>query len=52
MPVVRNPALTTRDVRRQAQALLPGSEVRRLVFWRYLLLWRKPASLDTVGGSF
>jgi SAM-dependent methyltransferase len=42
MPVVDG-TLTTRQVRRQASALLPGAQVRRLVFWRYLLLWHKPA---------
>jgi hypothetical protein len=29
-------------VRQQASALLPGAHVRRLIFWRYLLLWQKP----------
>jgi SAM-dependent methyltransferase len=43
MPVVLDPSLTTRQVRRQAAALLPGARVRRLVFWRYLLVWHKPA---------
>lgn len=42
MPVVLDPSLTTRQVRQQASALLPGVYVRRLVFWRYLLLWQKP----------
>jgi SAM-dependent methyltransferase len=42
MPVVLEPLLTTRDVREQALALLPGASVRRLVFWRYFLLWHKP----------
>ena len=42
MPVLDG-TLTTREVRRQASALLPGAKVRRLVFWRYSLLWRKPA---------
>ncbi len=42
MPVVVDPPLTTRDVRRIATGLLPGARVRRLVFWRYLLVWRKP----------
>jgi SAM-dependent methyltransferase len=42
MPVVLDPSLTTRQVRRQASALLPGAYVRRLVFWRYFLLWQKP----------
>jgi SAM-dependent methyltransferase len=43
MPVVLDPALTTRQARQEATALLPGAQVRRLLFWRYLLLWRKPA---------
>ena len=42
MPVVLDPSLTTRQVRQRASALLPGARVRRLVFWRYFLLWRKP----------
>jgi SAM-dependent methyltransferase len=42
MPMVLSPPLTTRDVREQARALLPGATVRRLVFWRYFLLWYKP----------
>jgi len=43
MPVVMAPLLSTRQVRRQVAALLPGAQVRRLVFWRYFLLWQKPA---------
>ncbi|KZM73639.1 class I SAM-dependent methyltransferase [Nocardia terpenica] len=43
MPKFMDPADTTRAVRRRAAALLPGAQVRRLVFWRYLLVWRKPA---------
>jgi SAM-dependent methyltransferase len=42
MPVILDPSLTTRRVRQQASALLPGAHVRRLVFWRYFLLWQKP----------
>jgi SAM-dependent methyltransferase len=42
MPVVLDPSLTTRQVRQQASALLPGAHVRRLMFWRYFLLWQKP----------
>jgi SAM-dependent methyltransferase len=42
MPVILDPTLTTRQVRQQASAVLPGAQVRRLVFWRYFLLWRKP----------
>jgi SAM-dependent methyltransferase len=43
MPVVMDPQLTTRQVANQASALLPGVRVRRLLFWRYLLRWQKPA---------
>ncbi|HEX4661544.1 MAG TPA: class I SAM-dependent methyltransferase [Streptosporangiaceae bacterium] len=42
MPVVLDPSLSTRQVRQQASALLPGAHVRRLIFWRYFLLWQKP----------
>ena len=42
MPVVLDPPLTTRSIRISANSVLPGSHVRRLVFWRYLLTWRKP----------
>lgn len=41
MPV-RDPDLTFRHVRRQARAELPGVHVRRLLLWRYLLVWHKP----------
>lgn len=43
MPVVLDPPLTTRQVREQVATILPGARVRRLVFWRYSLVWRKPA---------
>jgi 2-polyprenyl-3-methyl-5-hydroxy-6-metoxy-1,4-benzoquinol methylase len=43
MPI-RDPKLTTRQVREQAGAVLPGAQVRRLLLWRYLVLWRKPPS--------
>jgi len=46
MPVVLDPVLTTHQVRDQASALLPGSHVRRLIFWRYFLLWQKPIRPD------
>ncbi|WP_069164846.1 class I SAM-dependent methyltransferase [Nocardia altamirensis] len=42
MPVVLDPPLTTRQVRQQVRALLPGARVRRLVYWRYSLVWHKP----------
>ena len=38
------PELTVRQVRRQAQAVLPGARVRRLLFWRYLLEWDRPTT--------
>jgi len=40
MPVV-DPRLTIREVRSEASVLLPGARVRRLLFWRYLLIWHK-----------
>ncbi len=43
MPI-HNPTLTTRQVRAQASAALPGSKVRRLVLWRYLLTWQRPTA--------
>ncbi|WP_238847341.1 class I SAM-dependent methyltransferase [Nocardia arthritidis] len=43
MPVLLDPPLATRQVREYAAALLPGAQVRRLVFWRYFLLWHKPS---------
>jgi SAM-dependent methyltransferase len=42
MPV-QDGTLTTREVRAQARAVLPGVRVRRLLFFRYLLVWQKPA---------
>jgi SAM-dependent methyltransferase len=42
MPVADG-TLTTREVRAQAGAVLPGVRVRRLLFFRYLLVWQKPA---------
>ncbi|OBG22811.1 class I SAM-dependent methyltransferase [Mycobacterium sp. 852002-51057_SCH5723018] len=42
MPKVLDPPLTTRRAREIAAATLPGAQVRRLLFWRYLLLWRRP----------
>jgi SAM-dependent methyltransferase len=47
MPVVMDPPLTNREVADLAAALLPGVLVRRLLFWRYLLIWRKPITQDT-----
>jgi SAM-dependent methyltransferase len=41
MPV-RDPVLTTGEVRARAGTVLPGVRVRRRVFWRYSLVWRRP----------
>jgi SAM-dependent methyltransferase len=38
---VRQPVTPLTEIRREAAALLPGATVRRLLFWRYLLLYRK-----------
>jgi SAM-dependent methyltransferase len=35
--------LSLGEVRRVAAELLPGARLRRLLFWRYALRWRKPA---------
>lgn len=43
MPKVFNPPLTTRQAREVMVAALPSAHVRRLLFWRYFLLWRRPA---------
>ena len=42
MPKVVDPPLTTRQAREVAAGILPCCRVRRLLFWRYLLLWRRP----------
>jgi len=42
MPVVMDPPLTTREVSTLASKVLPGVKVRRLLFWRYSLMWTKP----------
>lgn len=47
MPVVMDPPLTTREVANQAAEVLPGARVRRLLFWRYLLIWQKPIAPDS-----
>ena len=41
MPM-RAPQLTIRQVRQQAAGVLPGVRVRRLLLWRYLLVWSRP----------
>ncbi|RBQ14347.1 class I SAM-dependent methyltransferase [Spongiactinospora rosea] len=36
---VHRPAMSLPEIRRAAARLLPGASVRRLLFWRYLLLY-------------
>src|SRR6516164_3334322 len=42
MPKVVDAPLTTRQAREVTAATLPCGDVHRLLFWRYLLLWRRP----------
>ncbi|MFF2330048.1 MULTISPECIES: class I SAM-dependent methyltransferase [unclassified Streptomyces] len=37
---VSRPAVPLVEIRREAAALLPGCHIRRLLFWRYLLVFR------------
>ncbi len=32
------------DIAREAQPIVPGAKLRRRLFWRYTLVWRKPAT--------
>jgi SAM-dependent methyltransferase len=43
-PVV-DATMTLASVRATAADILPGAVARRLLLWRYLLTWRKPAAL-------
>jgi hypothetical protein len=40
---IRPPTMTYGQVRRAADRLLPGATFRRLLLFRYALIWRKPA---------
>ena len=42
-PIVWPPPSTYRYIRRLARRLLPGSRYRRHLYWRYSLVWTKPA---------
>ncbi|MFE5072639.1 class I SAM-dependent methyltransferase [Streptomyces halstedii] len=37
---VRQPVMSLLQIRREAAVLLPGCSIRRLLFWRYLLVFR------------
>lgn len=41
-PAVAEPAMTLPEIRAAAADLLPGAAIRRLLFWRYLLLFTEP----------
>ena len=45
-PPLRDPQMTLAEIRETAKKLLPGVRIRRLLLWRYLLVWRKPAQID------
>lgn len=40
---VRDPVETLPEIRAEAARRLPGARVRRLLFWRYSLVWTRPA---------
>lgn len=42
-PTLWPPPETYSGMRRKARAVLPGSSFRRLVLWRYSLIWTKPS---------
>ncbi|WP_055488228.1 bifunctional 2-polyprenyl-6-hydroxyphenol methylase/3-demethylubiquinol 3-O-methyltransferase UbiG [Streptomyces sp. WMMB 322] len=39
-PPVKQPGMTLSRIHSEAAVLLPGSRIRRLLFWRYLLVFR------------
>jgi 2-polyprenyl-3-methyl-5-hydroxy-6-metoxy-1,4-benzoquinol methylase len=39
---LREPAETLREIRAACEAILPGCRLRRRLFFRYSLVWRKP----------
>jgi len=44
-PALRiDPDMTYAEIKRTSKAVLPGVAVRRRLFFRYTLLWRKPSS--------
>jgi SAM-dependent methyltransferase len=48
-PVV-DPTMTLPEIRREADALLPGATILRHLLWRYSLTWVKPA-VTVAGGA-
>lgn len=39
---VMQPSMPLPQIKREAATLLPGARIRRLLFWRYLLVYRRP----------
>ncbi|MFE1320052.1 class I SAM-dependent methyltransferase [Kitasatospora phosalacinea] len=46
---VAPPRMTYTETRREAAVLLPGFRMRRLLFWRYLLVYRAPGAPNAPG---
>jgi ubiquinone/menaquinone biosynthesis C-methylase UbiE len=44
----REPTLSLAQIRESASSSLPGVQVERRLYWRYSLLWRKPATPSRV----
>jgi 2-polyprenyl-3-methyl-5-hydroxy-6-metoxy-1,4-benzoquinol methylase len=42
--VARPPTMSYADIAREAAQIMPGAKLRRRLFWRYTLVWRKPAA--------
>jgi SAM-dependent methyltransferase len=47
---IMDPEMSWREVRAEAARLLPGVRYRRLLLWRYSLLWRKPRIISGHAG--
>ena len=48
---IRDPAMTLSEIRRGAEALLPGATIQRHVLWRYSMIWVRPAENGDYGGN-
>lgn len=46
---VKPPEMPLEEIRRAAGELLPGASIRRLLFWRYLLVYRKDQVIQRAG---
>ncbi|QBI52115.1 class I SAM-dependent methyltransferase [Streptomonospora litoralis] len=41
---LREPQMSLREIRKEAEDVLPGARVRRLLFWRYSLVYVRPVT--------